>query len=84
MTPIVYRDGICVIAAGGAYRDVRYGISRTGDTSEQTFVINQEEARELVAALTWMISEVDSTFGYDSFKPRMTTSAFRERRSQQP
>ena len=79
MNPIVYRDGICVIAAGGAYRDVRYGISRTGDTAAQTFVVNQEEARELAAALAWMISEVDERYGYNSFKPPVSNRAFRER-----
>lgn len=70
MHPIVYQDGIRVIAAGENYRDIRYGISRRTDTTDSALILNQSEARELSAALAWIISEVDAKNGRESFKPR--------------
>ena len=73
--PIVYRDGVQVIAAGANYRDIRYGVSlpslpREADSADQhLLVLDQDQARELAAALTWIISEVDAKNGRASFGP---------------
>lgn len=72
MKSIVYRDGVQVVAVGPSYDAVRYGIARPGDETAQQVVLNQEQARELAAALAWIIGEVDATHGYESFTPRPT------------
>lgn len=70
--PIVYQDGVRVVAAcpeGEGYKGVRYGVSQRTESGDVQIVLSQSEARELAAALTWIIAEVDSAFGYESFKP---------------
>jgi len=67
--PIVYRDGVQVIAAGANYRDIRYGVSLPDNTDKHLLVLDQDQARELAAALTWIISEVDAKNGRESFGP---------------
>lgn len=79
MRPIVYRDGLLVAAAGSAYPDIRYGIRRNADPADATLVLSQDEARELAAALAWIIGEVDKRFGYNSFSPREMSAAYRSR-----
>lgn len=84
MRPIVYRDGLLVTAAGGAYPDIRYGICRNAPgAAEATLVLSQDEARELAAALAWIISEVDTHFGYHSFSPRELSAAYQSRARKQ-
>lgn len=68
-TPIVYRDGLLIVAAGEKYHDIRYAISRADSSDLPTMVLSQEDARELAAALTWVISEVDARNGRESFRP---------------
>lgn len=70
--PLVYQDGIRVIAAqpdGEGYNGVRYGVSKQVDSDDVQIVLSQSEVRELAAALMWMIAEVDAAFGRESFKP---------------
>ena len=72
--PIVYQDGIRVVAVcpeGSGYPGVRFGISQRATTGAVELVLSQSEARELAAALTWIINEVDEAFGYASFKPSL-------------
>lgn len=69
MKAIVYQDGIRVIAVGPTYGEVKYGISRRVDSTDSELILTQDEARELAAALTWIISEVDARNGRESFKP---------------
>lgn len=69
MNPIVYQDGVRVIAAGATYATVRFGVTCNPQSTVPELVLTQDEARELAAALTWMISEVDAKHGRESFKP---------------
>lgn len=66
--PIVYQDGVRIMAAGNSYREMRYGISRPPFTVDADLILSQDEALELAAALTWIISEVDAKNGRESFK----------------
>lgn len=70
MDPIVYQDGVRVVAVGATYATVRYGVTCDLQSTVPELVLTQEEARELAAALTWMISEVDAKHGRESFKPK--------------
>lgn len=69
ITPIVYNDGICIIASDQGNKQVGYVVSKRLGSAEPALTLTSDEAHELAAALTWILSEVDKKQGRPSFKP---------------
>ena len=75
---VTYRDGVIITAARMPFGDVAYAITgrreigadENGSTVvENELLLDEREARELAAALAWVISEVDKKNGKPSFRP---------------
>lgn len=73
-----YRDGVIITAARMPFGDVAYAITGRREigrdvdgreTTENELLLDEREARELAAALAWIISEVDRKDGKPSFRP---------------
>jgi len=69
-----YRDGVIISAVRGSFGDVGYAITGRRETVDGQVVgaellLDEREARELAAALTWIIGEVDKKNGKPSFRP---------------
>lgn len=73
-----YRDGVIISAVRGSFGDVGYAITGRRETATDEngaehvgteLLLDEREARELAAALTWIISEVDKKNGKPSFRP---------------
>jgi hypothetical protein len=69
-----YRDGVIISAVRGSFGDVGYAITGRRETVDGEVVgtellLDEREARELAAALAWIISEVDKKNGKPSFRP---------------
>ena len=67
----VYQDGVRITAYKGPLGDVGYAITgKLGSgNAEADLILDEREARELAAALTWVISEADKKTGKSSFRP---------------
>lgn len=73
-----YRDGVIISAVHMPFGDVGYAITGRREigtdvdgreTAGAELLLDEREARELAAALTWLISEVDKKLGRPSFRP---------------
>lgn len=69
-----YRDGVIISAMSMPMGDVSYAITGRREMVDNEVVgsellLDDREARELAAALAWIISEVDRKRGKPSFRP---------------
>lgn len=65
----LYQDGVRITAFRGSFGDVGYAIQIKREMPNSEVFLDEREARELAAALTWVISEADRKAGKSSFRP---------------
>ena len=66
----VYQDGVRIVAYSAPLGDVGYALTIPREGGE--LILDEREARELAAALAWILSEVDRKIGRPSFRPTTT------------